>query len=293
MQIPQIVPSGHACGAEVVGVDLSAPGPLTTEALREALREHLAVVVRGRLLSDEYLLALGGIFGTPEMQGVSVLNQQSGDVRQEHLVVSNRMTLERPTGTRGRGDPLWQTELSYRMRPCSIALLHVLEVPAAGGDIAFANQYLAYERLPEDLRARIDGRMLLHDESRLDDGRLRKGHDRSDRSARSDRRPAPHCAHPSRIAAQGLVSGAAAQRLDHRPAAGGERSGCSTRCGRRRRSRSAWVWTHHWQAGDTLIWDNRCLVHRQAHGRRRRGLADPSRADPRRSAAMKPPARAD
>ena len=80
------------------------------------------------------MLALGGIFGTPEMQGVSVLNQQSDDVRQEHLVVSNRMTLERPTGTRGRGDPLWQTELSYRMRPCSIALLHVLEVPAAGGD---------------------------------------------------------------------------------------------------------------------------------------------------------------
>ena len=29
-------------------------------------------------------------------------------------------------------------------------------------------------------------------------------------------------------------------------------------------TRPEWVWTHHWQAGDTLIWDNRCLIHRQA-----------------------------
>ena len=80
MQTPQIVPSGHACGAEIVGVDLSAPGPLTAEALREAVREHLAVVVRGLPLADESLLALGMVFGTPEMQGVSVLNQQAAEV---------------------------------------------------------------------------------------------------------------------------------------------------------------------------------------------------------------------
>jgi taurine dioxygenase len=262
MQIPQIVPSGHACGAEVVGVDLSAPGPLTTEALRQALREHLAVVVRGRLLSDEYLLALGGIFGTPEMQGVSVLNQHSGDVRQEHLVVSNRMTLERPTGTRGRGDPLWQTELSYRMRPCSIALLHALEVPAAGGDIAFANQYLAYERLPEDLKARIEGRMLLHDESLLDDGRLRKGHDevtdprestgaqhRIVRTHPESRRKALYLGRRRNAWIIGLPLEESERLLD----ALWEHA-----------TRPEWVWTHHWQAGDTLIWDNRCLIHRQA-----------------------------
>ncbi len=264
MQTPQIVPSSHACGAEVVGVDLSAPGPLTAEALREALREHLAVVVRGMPLTDESLLALAAFFGTPEMQGVSVLNQQEDEVRQEYLVVSNRMQMVRPTGTTGKGEAVWLTELSYRMRPCSIALLHALEVSAAGGEIAFANQYLAYERLPKDLKAGIEGRMLLHDESRLNDGSLRKGH---------------------------------AEVMDPREATGAQHRIVRTHPQTRRKSlylgrrRNAWiiglpleesealldalwaqatqpelVWTHHWQHGDTLIWDNRCLLHRQDMG---------------------------
>ena len=264
MQTPQIVPSGHACGAEIVGVDLSAPGPLTAEALREAVREHLAVVVRGMPLTDESLLALGMLFGTPEMQGVSVLNQQADEVKKEHLVVSNRKQLERPTGTTGRGEAVWMTELSYRMRPCSIALLHALEVPPAGGEIAFANQYLAYERLPDDLKARIEGRMLLHDESRLNDGSLRKGHvevtdpreatgaqHRIVRTHPDTRRKALYLGRRRNAWIIGLPLEESEALLDALWA---------------QATQPALVWTHQWRPGDTLIWDNRCLVHRQDMG---------------------------
>ncbi len=260
MQTPQIVPSGHACGAEVAGVDPGAPGPLTAQALQQALREHLAVVVRGQSLTDAQLLALGMLFGTPEMQGVSVLNQSSGELRQEHLVVSNRMQLERPTGTLGRGDPVWQTDLSYRMRPCSIAILHALEVPAAGGSIAFANQYLACERLPDELRTRIEGRMLLHDESRLNDGSLRKGHaevsdpreatgaqHRIVRTHPDTRRKALYLGRRRNAYIIGLPLEESEALLDRLWA---------------HAVQPALAWTHHWQAGDTLIWDNRCLLHR-------------------------------
>lgn len=264
MQTPQIVPSGHACGAELVGVDLSAPGPLTAEALRLALREHLVVVVRGVPLADESLLALASLFGTPEMQGVSVLNQQADEVRQEHLVVSNRMQMQRPTGTTGRGESIWLTELSYRMRPSSIALLHALEVPAGGGEIAFANQYLAYERLPDDLRKRIEGRMLLHDESRLNDGSLRKGHaevtdpreasgaqHRIVRTHPDTRRKALYLGRRRNAYVIGLPLEESEALLDALWA---------------HATQPGLAWTHQWQPGDTLIWDNRCLIHRQDMG---------------------------
>lgn len=260
MQTPQIVPSGHACGAEVSGIDLRAPGPLTAGALQQALREHLAVVVRGQPLDDTELLALARLFGTPEMQGVSVLNQSSEEVRQEHLVVSNRMRLERPTGTLGSGEPEWQTDLAYRMRPCSIAILHALEVPQAGGSIAFANQYLALQRLADELRARIEGRMLLHDESRLNDGSLRRGHDavsdprqsggaqhRMVRTHPDTRMKALYLGRRRNAYIIGLPLEESEQLLDRLWA---------------QATAPDLAWTHRWRAGDTLIWDNRCLLHR-------------------------------
>ena len=156
------------------------------------------------------------------------------------------------------------TELSYRMRPCSIALLHALEVPPAGGEIAFANQYLAYERLPADLKARIEGRMLLHDESRLNDGSLRKGHvevtdpreatgaqHRIVRTHPDTRRKALYLGRRRNAYIIGLPLEESEALLDALWV---------------QATQPALVWTHQWRPGDTLIWDNRCLVHRQDMG---------------------------
>lgn len=259
MRSPQIIPSGKACGAEVTGVDLAALGALTIAALQQAVKAHLAVVVRGDALSSEQLLALGEIFGTPEVQGASVLATQDPGVRRTHLVVSNRMHLERPTGSLGAGADIWQSDLSYRTRPCAIAILHALEVPS-GASVSFANQYQAYETLPAELKSRIEGRVLLHDDSVDGHGQLRKGF---------------------------------AEVSDPREATGAQHRMVRTHPDTRRqalylgRRRNAWiislpldesevlldqlwahatqpglVWTHDWQAGDTLIWDNRCVLYR-------------------------------
>lgn len=259
MQSPQIIPSGSACGAEVTGVDLGEPGPLTVAALQQALTAHLAVVVRDQNLGDEALLALGTAFGTPEAQGVSVLGRRDPARGDAHLVVSNRMRPGRSTGSLGAGAVFWQSDLSYRARPCSIAILHAMAAPA-GARMVFANQHEAWNTLPADLKAQVERRMLLHDESRDGEGRLRPGH--------------------------GEIS-------DPREATGAQHRIARTHPDTRRqalylgRRRNAWIiglpleesealldrlwahatrpeltWAHDWQAGDTLIWDNRCLLHR-------------------------------
>ena len=30
-------------------------------------------------------------------------------------------------------------------------------------------------------------------------------------------------------------------------------------------TRPEWTYTHRWRAGDLVIWDNRCLLHRRSH----------------------------
>jgi taurine dioxygenase len=189
MQSPQIIVSGKSCGAEVTGVDLTEPGSFAISALQQAMKEHLVVVVRGKALSSSQLLALGEFLGPLEPQGISVLATQNAELRRAHLVVSNQMPLERPTGSLGAGADIWQSDLSYRTRPCSIAILHTHEVPS-GSRVSFVNQYQAYETLPAELKARIQGRMLLHDESLDGNGNLR-----SDFAAVSDPREATGAQH--------------------------------------------------------------------------------------------------
>ena len=48
-------------------------------------------------------------------------------------------------------------------------------MPASGGDTGFANMYLAYETLPPELKARIEGRTIKHDKRYTASGTLRAG----------------------------------------------------------------------------------------------------------------------
>lgn len=259
MQSPQIIASGSSCGAEVTGVDLAELGALTAAALQQAVKAHLAVVVRGDALSSEQLLALGEIFGTPEVQGLSVLATQDPGVRRTHLVVSNRMNLERPTGSLGAAAEIWQSDLSYRTRPCSIALLHALEVPS-GASVSFANQYQAYETLPAALKARIEGRVLLHDESVDGNGRLRQGF--AEVSDPREGTGAQHCivrTHPDTRRKALYLGRRRNAWIIGMPL---EESEALLDLLWAHATQPELVWTHDWQAGDTLIWDNRCVLYR-------------------------------
>jgi len=259
MRSPEIIPSGFACGAELRGIDPAAPGPFMAEALQQALRQHLAVVVRDRSLDGTQLLALAGLLGTPEGQGISVLTGDAADTPAAQLVASSAAAPARPTGSLGGGAGIWQSDLAYRLRPCSIALLHARALPADGGTVAFANQHLAYDTLPAGLKAKIEGRMLLHDESRDNEGRLRPGHaeiadprestgaqHRIVRTHPDTRRKALYLGRRSNAWIIGLPLEESEALLDALWA---------------HATQPALQWRHAWRLGDTLVWDNRCLLY--------------------------------
>jgi len=257
----KVIPSGRSVGAEVRGVDLRNLTDEAFGALEQALYDHLVVVVRGKRLTDPELIAFGKRFGELEPPGMSIIGKPYIDEYPDILVISNIVENDIPQGNLGAGEATWHTDMSYREKPTSIAILHALEVPPSGGNTYFANQYLAYETLSPELRKKLEGSMLVHDETYNSAGQLRKGFKEI-----TDPRQAPGARHP--IFRTHPKTGRRALYLGRRrngyiigmPLAESEQLLDQLWA---HASRPELVWCQQWQAGDTLIWDNRCLIHRR------------------------------
>jgi taurine dioxygenase len=266
----EVIPSGKACGAEVRGVNLTRLDASDVAALTSALAQHLVILIRDQPITDPQLIALGKALGDLEPPGMSIIGKPYIDEHPDILVISNLMEKGQPLGNLGAGEAIWHTDMSYRPTPVSYAILHALEVPPAGGNTYFANQYLAYDTLPEATKRKLDGRMIIHDETYNSGGQLRKGFREI-----SDPREAPGAHHP--VFRTHPVSGKKALYLGRRRNA--YIIGLALEESEKlldelwaHASRAEFVWGQEWRLGDTLIWDNRCLIHRR----------DPFDADARR-----------
>ena len=235
--------------------------PVTVATLQQAIREHLVVVVRGQPISDPQLIALGKSFGELEPPGMSPIGKPFIDEFPDILVISNVMEQGMPMGNLGAGEAIWHTDMSYRPRPCTIAILHALEVPPAGGNTYFANQDLAYDSLSDELKKKLEGLEVIHDETYNSAGQMRKGFKEV-----TDPREAPGARH--KIFRTHPQTGRKALYLGRRrnayilglPLEESERLLDELWA---HASRPEFVWHNEWQVGDTLIWDNRALIHRR------------------------------
>lgn len=61
-------------------------------------------------------------------------------------------------GFAGGEDVDWHSDQTFQVRPATGAILYGTEVPRDGGDIYWADQYGAWDRLPRDIQQLIDGR---------------------------------------------------------------------------------------------------------------------------------------
>ena len=141
------------------------------------------------------------------------------------------------------------------------ALLYAVEVTRQGGETGFINMYEAYDELPDDLRAAVQGRSIKHDSSRNSAGELRKGF-----AAVTDPREAPGAVHP--IVVRHPVTGRRALFLGRRPF--GYVVGLSLEESEAlldrlwaHATRADRAWFQTWKVGDLMMWDNRCVMHKR------------------------------
>ena len=257
----EVVPSGKACGAEICGVDLNALSDAQFAEIQQALYDYLVVVLRGQRLGHAELVAFGKRFGDLEAPGMSIIGKPYIDEYPDILVISNIVENGRPQGNLGAGEAAWHTDMSYRETPISFAVLNAVELPPAGGNTYFANQYLAFDTLPEALKKKLDGRMIIHDETYNSAGQLRKGFKEV-----VDPRQAPGAHHP--VFRTHPVTGRKALYLGRRlnayiiglPLEESERLLDELWA---HATQPELQWWNEWRLGDVLIWDNRCLVHKR------------------------------
>lgn len=262
MPAVEVVPTGSALGAEIRGVDLANLSPDDFARIEQAYHDNLVLRIRDQELSDPDLIAFGKRFGELEPPGMSIIGKPYLDDYPDVLVISNlKSETGTPLGNLGDGEATWHTDMSYRENPVSAAILHAWEVPPSGGDTSFTNQYLAYETLPKDLRDKIDGRILVHDETYNSAGQLRKGFPKV-----TDPREAPGARHP--IVRSHPVTGRKCLYLGRRLNGcilGLELEDSENTLDRlwAHATQKSFAWTHEWRKGDVLIWDNRCVLHRR------------------------------
>ncbi len=254
------VPLAAPFGAEVLGLDLTAPIDASVRAsLVAALDEHLLLLVRNGSAppTDDQVAALCGALGAlrPTLADRSRHPGQPGINR-----VSNR-DADGVQGTGGAGPVDWHSDLHFQPPLIEFVYLDALAVPGHGGETSFADLRAAYDALPAALRARIDDLVVHY--------RWRPDIDFATYFATSD---------PSSLATETTVPLVHRNPRTGRPSVWPNRGpdfvvdvvGLPEAEGRAllddllaRATRPEHVLRHAWQPGDAVVWNNTQALHRR------------------------------
>ncbi|MDP2261458.1 MAG: TauD/TfdA family dioxygenase [Caulobacter sp.] len=146
-----------ALGAEIGGVDLSAPlADDTIAAIRKALVEHQVIFFRDQSLTPEQQLAFGRRFGPlnihPYVKGMA----DHPEVMEIIKEPSDRINF-------GGG---WHSDMSFLEAPSIGSILYAVETPDYGGDTLFASQAAAFDALSPGLQKTLEGLSAVHSAGR-------------------------------------------------------------------------------------------------------------------------------
>jgi alpha-ketoglutarate-dependent 2,4-dichlorophenoxyacetate dioxygenase len=250
-----------AFAARIDGADIARPlDEPTWAAIRAAFDEHSVLLFRGAGLDDEAQVAFSLRFGALEVTrsmnpaaGTPFARQSNLDIKTGEVIPpeDRRMVYQ-------LANMLWHSDSSFKPVPSLCSILTGRIVPPEGGDTEFASARAAYPSLPEDLKRRVEHAVVVHDFAWSRD-QVRPGFFTAEERAvyppvrhrlvranpANGRRALFLGAHASHIEGLPIEEGRALLRtlLDHV-------------------SRPEFVYRHEWQAGDVVVWDNRCVLHR-------------------------------
>ncbi|MCG8542917.1 MAG: TauD/TfdA family dioxygenase [Alphaproteobacteria bacterium] len=257
----EVTPVSAAIGAEVHGVDLAAVDDATFAAIHDAWLEHLVLLFRGQTLTDADLVAFSKRIGALDIAPPNENGQGGVEGHPEVLILSNVIENGQPIGALGNAEAVWHSDMNYIDKPPTASVLYSLEIPETGGDTGFCNMYRALDDMPADLRQRLDGLSIKHDSSTNSGGFLRKG-----AAPVTDVAKCPGAVHP--IIRTHPETGRPALYLGRRRHAyvmglPVDESEALLDEIWAHATQQALTWHHQWRAGDVLMWDNRCAMHRR------------------------------
>jgi taurine dioxygenase len=123
------------------------------------------LVFRGLKLGAGEFLKFARQFGRPEPH---VIDQFHHPEHADILILSNVQKNGQPIGLADAGT-YFHTDYSYLDIPARATMLYSIEVPKKGGDTLFANQYAAYDDLPQSKKKQLENLVALHHYGNRDD----------------------------------------------------------------------------------------------------------------------------
>ena len=257
----RIEPLDSTLGATVRGVDLGASlGDGEFEELHAAWLEHGVLVFPGQFLDDESHKAFSLRFG--RLERVITRREGSTEVVSNLSNVRDDGSLIPSDGSRAlflKGNSYWHTDSSFKRVPAKASLLSARQVPTEGGETEFADMRAAWERLDPRMQARLEGKAALHS-YRYSQGKV-GGLDVLSEADLDNLPPVEHPVvrtHPETGRKSLYIGRHASHVVGEDVAASREllETLCEEAC------RPPRVFSHRWTAGDLVMWDNRCVLHR-------------------------------
>ena len=246
---------------EVVGLRLWEPqDDQTIDELRAWWADHPVLVFRRQALSEDELAEFSARFGPLER---TVRTDWASPVRPEVSLISNLKDAQaKPIGGLGDGEIQWHSDQSYMLNPATGAMLYALELPSEGGATSWVDLCAAYAGLPERLKRAVEGqRAIFSYVKRL------AGYQGVDRVISEEAKTkTPLILHP--LVHTHPVTGRKALYLDSTTTVGidgmDEASGAALLEEIYEfATQPEFIYCHHWQVGDALLWDNGFSMHRR------------------------------
>lgn len=253
-------------GVELRGVNLRAPlAPETIAAIDRLMDENALVLIRDQPMSKDEQLAFTQQFG-PLDSGFRKVVKPNARVQEAEVGDISNLAGD-GSGVAGRTDrrivnnianQLWHSDSSFQAPAAKYSMLHSVRNPSWGGETEFADLRAAYDALDARTKARIEGLVAEHYALH---SRFLIGDDAYDEEQRNAIPPAkwPVVRTNPVTGRKHLFIGAHAASID----------GMTVPEGRmllwdllEHATQPQFRYLHRWQAGDTLIWDNRATLHR-------------------------------
>lgn len=256
----KLVPLHDRFGVEVEGVDVRRvqAGELFAQ-IRAAFEEHSLLLFRNQTLDDAAHLSFGALFGPVEDRSMGAngpaprMDNVTNRLGDGTVAAADSLHTLNLTGNQ-----LWHTDSTFLPVPALANLLAARVLPSEGGETELVSTRVAWADMPAGLRARTDGAVLRH----------RLAHSRARISAELAARPEMNrwddqlwrslwrnpvngtdslyiASHASGV--EGMAPDAGQALID-------ELIDFATR--------PAMVYSHVWQPGDLLVWDERATLHR-------------------------------
>ena len=250
-------------GARITGVSLArGVDDATFKEIFDAFNDYSVLVFPEQPMTDDQQIAFSRRFGELEETINSIANNPK--VARQIAFLANidpDGNLIDPNDKRmiyHSANQLWHTDSIFKDPPAVASVLTARVIPPSGGETEFASQRLAWERLPDSLRARLANATAWHDYAHS------RGKIAPHLASERERAALPPVRWPIRwrnpangrdslyiashtCAIDGMPKEEALALID-------ELAAHVTAPGH--------TYLHRWQAGDVIMWDNRCVLHR-------------------------------